>query len=60
MAPTPEPVKPKSKRRRKEVAVKEDPTKKENSNNEEESSRKGKIEFIVIHIHARKRVFNKL
>ena len=61
VAPTPEPVKPKSKRRRKEVAVKEeDTTKKENSNKEEESSPKGKIEFIVIHIHARKKVFNRL
>ena len=61
VAPTPEPAKPKSKRRRKEVAVKEeDTTKKENSNKEEESSPKGKIEFIVIHIHARNKVFNRL
>ena len=60
MAPTPESVKPKSKRRRKEVAVKEeDTTKKENSNKEEESSPKGKIKFIVIHIHARNKVFNR-
>ena len=55
MAPTPEPVKPKSKRRRKEVTVKEEnTTRKENLNKEVENSPEGKLKFRVMHIHARK------